>query len=116
LEGLDRQREVVQDFVLILKSESHFVFELFPKSQELCKRLLLESFDVLMLLIELAKSTIFKFSERKTLVRSFRINLLLQSVLGIVNCLHDIFLSLNPGGDLGVKTVLKLYKMLTHCE
>jgi hypothetical protein len=63
LEGLDAQRQIVDNFVLRIKSLLHLVLQLFSEFHEFNHRLLLELLDVLVLAFELGGSVILEGAE-----------------------------------------------------
>ena len=113
MEGLDRRGQIVQNLVLIFKPVRHLVLQLLSQSQKLGKRLLLERFDVLVLLIELPQGLVLELAEAEGLVGAFCVDLLVQFVLGVVHCLHDVLFTLDARRNLSVKSVLQLYKSKT---
>lgn len=112
MESLDAQAQVVQDFVLVLEAISHFIFKLLSKNKELAEGLPLERLYVLVLFVELPEGLVLETAQTERLVSAFRIDLLLQPVLGIVDLLHYIFLPLDPSFNLRIKPVLQLYNLI----
>lgn len=110
LEGLDAQTQVVEDFVLVFEASGHLVLQGLAQDQELTESLLLEALNVLVLAIQLPQRIVLELAQAQTFVGALGIDTLVQSVLRVVNSLHDVFLALDSRLDLSVKSVLQLYR------
>lgn len=108
LEGLDAQTQVVEDFVLVFEASGHLVLQGLAQDQELAESLLLEALNVLVLAIQLPQRIVLELAQAQTFVGALGIDTLVQSVLRVVNSLHDVFLALDSRLDLSVKSVLQL--------
>jgi len=108
LEGLDAQTQVVEDFVLVFEASGHLVLQGLAQDQELTESLLLEALNVLVLAIQLPQRIVLELAQAQTFVGALGIDTLVQSVLRVVNSLHDVFLALDSRLDLSVKSVLQL--------
>lgn len=110
LEGLDAQTQVVEDFVLVFEASGHLVLQGLAQDQELTESLLLEALNVLVLAIQLPQRIVLELAQAQTFVGALGIDSLVQSVLRVVDSLHDVFLALDSRLDLSVKSVLQLYR------
>ena len=110
LEGLDAQTQVVEDFVLVFEASGHLVLQGLAQDQELAESLLLEALNVLVLAIQLPQRIVLELAQAQTFVGALGIDTLVQSVLRVVNSLHDVFLALDSRLDLSVKSILQLYR------
>ena len=110
LEGLDAQTQVVEDFVLVFEASGHLVLQGLTQDQELAESLLLEALNVLVLAIQLPQRIVLELAQAQTFVGALGIDTLVQSVLRVVNSLHDVFLALDSRLDLSVKSILQLYR------
>lgn len=110
LEGLDAQTQVVEDFVLVFEASGHLVLQGLAQDQELTESLLLEALNVLVLAIQLPQRIVLELAQAQTFVGALGIDTLVQSVLRVVNSLHDVFLALDSRLDLSVKSILQLYR------
>ena len=117
LERLDRQGQVIENLVLILKPCGHLVLELLSQDQELSESLFLERLNVFVLAVKLAQSVVFEFAKRQALVGTLSVDTLVQSIFSIINSLHDVLLALDSRFDLSVEPILQLYpKSISHTE
>ena len=86
------------------------MFKLLPQDQEFLEGLYLELLDVFVLAVQLTQSSVLELTERQTFISALGINLLMQIILGIVDGLHDVLLSLNTSLNLSIKAILQKYK------
>ena len=84
------------------------MLQLLSESQKLGKRLLLERFDVLVLLVKLPQCLVLELAEAQRLVRAFCVDLLVEFVLGVVDCLHDVLFTFDASSNLSIESVLQL--------
>ena len=85
------------------------MFECLAQAFELGHALALEFLNILVLSFQLTSRFVLELAELEGLVSTFLVNLLMEFILGVVDFLHDVFLSFDACLALAVEFVLKVW-------